>query len=101
MPLYAGGSKPFSKSIIKSAAKGPLMLTSRKLLFHGTMRSETILVDKIVAVDAMTDSIKITSEGKHKPLYFTAGNPFIWTLAIRSASRFDLSTGALPTDFTY
>ena len=97
MPFYFGGSAPITKQVLRTAAKGRLVLTDKELLFSGDARTVSADIGKLLSVESYSrDAIIVSVRDKAKPLIFTVANPIIWALTIRMATQLSLDHGVIP-----
>ena len=89
--IYIGGGESSSFQSLKELDSGALTLTTKRLVFTGSMESRVVNIKDIVSIDAFAaDSIVVSTGRKAKRQVYTVRNPIIWATLIRS-----IATGAI------
>lgn len=82
--IYIGGGQSRSVQSLKELDSGTLTLTTKRLVFTGSMESRVVNIKDIVSVEPFADAIEISSGKKAKRQVYVVRNPIIWVTLIRS-----------------
>lgn len=87
--IYLGGSKGKSVSDheLKTIDRGMLILTNKKLVFKGSIKTYTTNLQKIVGVDAFKDAFRVSKVNKQRPEVYYVSDGEIWANAINGAIK--------------
>ena len=82
--IYIGGGQSTSVQSLKKLDSGTLTLTTKRLVFTGSMESRVVNIKDIVSVEPLADAIEISGGKKAKRQVYMVHNPVIWVTLIRS-----------------
>src|SRR5262245_26240718 len=82
--IYVGGGESSSVQALKELDSGTLTLTTKRLVFTGSMESRVSNVKDIVSVENWADAIEISTAKKAKRQVYVVRNPLIWGALLRS-----------------
>ena len=85
--IYVGGGQSASSQTLKEVDSGTLTLTTKRLVFTGSMESRVVQFKDIVAVQAMGDAIELSVGNKAKRQIYLVRNPIIWGALLRTYSN--------------
>ena len=85
--IYVGGGQSASSQTLKEVDSGTLTLTTKRLVFTGSMESRVVQFNDIVAVDAIGDAIELSVGNKAKRQIYLVHNPIIWSALLRTYSN--------------
>jgi DNA-directed RNA polymerase subunit RPC12/RpoP len=94
--IYIGGGESRSVQSLKELDSGALTLTTRRLVFTGSMESRVVDVKDIVSVEPLADAIQITAGKKVKRQVYLVHNPIIWAMLTKYVIEGKLSAVANP-----
>lgn len=97
MPLLLGASQSRSVESMREAAEGELGLTVSSLNFHGGLRSQSIPLRKITAVEIMRDAFAVAVDGRARPVMFVVPNGILWGQLVKNLASLELQGPQLPT----
>ncbi len=82
---------------------GEIFITNEKILYKGIKENRTIPLEKILAVDTLKDSIRVSVDGRVKSIKFSVSNPYISSTLINilKSVKNPLSLGDLKSDVTF
>jgi hypothetical protein len=83
--IYLGGGQSSSVQSLKELDSGTLTLTTKRLVFTGSMESRVTNIKEIVLVQNFADAIEISSAKKTKRQVYLVPNPILWVANIRTA----------------
>ena len=83
--VYVGGRRGESHGEMRQIDAGNLLLTNKRLIFKGGMRSFEHKLDKVVSVEEYKDSIGIGVSNRQKAQYFIVNEPHKWAVFTRMA----------------
>ena len=92
--VYIGGGQSSSVQGLKKIGSGTLTLTTKRLVFTGSMESRVVSIKDIVSVEPLPDGIEVTTGKKAKRQIYSVHNPVIWTMLVRYAAEGKLSANA-------
>src|SRR5437660_9417606 len=72
---------------LKEVDSGTLTLTTKRLVFTGSMESRVVQFKDIVAVQAMGDAIELSVGNKAKREVYLVHNPILWGSLLRTYSN--------------
>ncbi len=97
--IYIGGGESSSVQSLKQLDSGTLTLTTKRLVFSGSMESRVANLKDIVSVEPFADAIQVSTGKKAKRQVYLVRNPIIWATLIRMAIKGGISaTAAKPVD---
>ena len=82
--IYVGGGQSTSVQSLKELDSGTLTLTTKRLVFTGSMESRVVKFKDIVSVQAMADAIELSIANKAKRQVYLVQNPILWGALLRS-----------------
>src|SRR6266496_427892 len=85
--IYIGGGQSSSVQALKQLDSGTLTLTTKRLVFTGSMESRVIDIKDIVSVGALADAIEISAARKAKRQVYVVHNPVLWGALLRTMSK--------------
>jgi hypothetical protein len=85
--IYVGGGQSASSQTLKEVDSGTLTLTTKRLVFTGSMESRVVQFKDIVSVQAMGDAIELSIANKAKRQIYLVRNPIIWGALLRSSVK--------------
>jgi transcription elongation factor Elf1 len=85
--VYVGGGQSSSVQDLKELDSGTLTLTTKRLVFNGSMESRVTDLKDIVSVENFTDAIEISTARKAKLQVYRVRNPMLWTALVKTVSR--------------
>ncbi len=85
--IYVGGGESSSVQALKQLDSGTLTLTTKRLVFTGSMESRVIDIKDIVSVGALADAIEISAARKAKRQVYVVHNPVLWGALLRTMSK--------------
>jgi ssDNA-binding Zn-finger/Zn-ribbon topoisomerase 1 len=83
--IYIGGGQSSSVQDLKELDSGTLTLTTKRLVFTGSMESRVANIKDIVSVQNFADAIEISTARKAKRQVYLVRNPLLWVANIRTA----------------
>ena len=92
--IYIGGGQSTSVQSLKKLDSGTLTLTTKRLVFTGSMESRVVNIKDIVSVEPIADAIEISGGKKAKRQVYMVHNPVIWVTLIKSVISGTLKVGA-------
>jgi hypothetical protein len=82
--IYIGGGESSSFQSLKELDSGALTLTTKRLVFTGSMESRVVNVKDIVSVEPFgADAIVVSTGRRAKRQVYVVRNPMIWSTLIR------------------
>jgi hypothetical protein len=82
--IYVGGGQSTSVQNLKELDSGTLTLTTKRLVFTGSMESRVVKFKDIVSVQAMADAIELSIANRAKRQVYLVHNPILWGALLRS-----------------
>jgi hypothetical protein len=82
--IYVGGGQSTSVQRLKELDAGTLTLTTKRLVFTGSMESRVVKFKDIVSVQAMGDAIELSIANRAKRQVYLVHNPILWGALLRS-----------------
>jgi hypothetical protein len=82
--VCVGGGQSASVASLKEVDSGTLTLTTKRLVFTGSMQSRVVQFKDIVSVQAMGDAIEISVANRAKRQVYLVQNPIIWAALLRT-----------------
>lgn len=82
--IYVGGGQSASVENLKEVDSGTLTLTTKRLVFTGSMQSRVVQFKDIVSVQAMGDAIEVSIANRAKRQIYLVHNPIIWGALLRT-----------------
>ena len=76
--IYVGGGQSTSVQSLKELDSGTLTLTTKRLIFTGSMESRVVNAKDIVSVNPLADAVEISSGRKAKRQVYLVRNPIMW-----------------------
>lgn len=92
--IYIGGGESRSVQSLKQLDSGTLTLTTKRLVFTGSMESRVVNNKDVVSVEPLLDAIEISTGKKAKRQIYLVRNPIIWATLMRTAIKGGLSATA-------
>ena len=83
--IYIGGGQSSSVQNLKELDSGTLTLTTKRLVFTGSMESRVANIKDIVSVQNFADAIEISTARKAKRQVYLVHNPLLWVANVRTA----------------
>ena len=90
--IYIGGGQSTSVQALKELDSGALTLTTKRLVFTGSMESRVANIKDIVSVENWTDAIEISTARKAKRQVYVVRNPILWSALVRTVISSGVST---------
>ncbi len=81
--IYLGQSE--SHGELRQIDKGHLLLTSKRIIFSGTMRNLEYKLDKVISVKEYSDAIEIGASNRKKVQIYSVDEPHKWAAFIQLA----------------
>ena len=94
--LYIGGGESRSVQSLKELDSGTLTLTTKRLVFTGSMESRVVNMKDIVSIEPFADAIQISTGKRAKRQVYLVHNPIIWATLVRTTIKGGVSTAAKP-----
>ena len=85
--IYVGGGESGSFQSLKELDSGTLTLTTKRLVFTGSMESRVVNIKDIVSVEPLADAIEISTAKKAKRQVYVVHNPIIWGALVRTVIK--------------
>jgi hypothetical protein len=82
--IYVGGGQSASVESLKEVDSGTLTLTTKRLVFTGSMQSRVVQFKDIVSVQAMGDAIEVSIANRAKRQIYLVHNPIVWGALLRT-----------------
>lgn len=82
--IYIGGGESRSVQSLKVLDSGTLTLTTKRLVFTGSMESRVVNVKDVVSIEPFADAIQLSTGKRAKRQVYMVHNPVIWVTLIRS-----------------
>ena len=73
--LGAGTSQSESSDELRDIDQGTLVLTTKRLVFMGSMRTSNVKLDDIIGIESYTDGIQVHRERKQRAETYVLGQP--------------------------
>ncbi|WP_428421928.1 hypothetical protein [Methylibium sp.] len=96
LPVYMGRSAAQSREVLRQASEGELGITPTSIIFNGPTRSAIVQLDRIIAVEVMSDGFTVAARGQSKPVVFVVSNGLLWGALVRNLVQIKLQGRALP-----
>jgi len=97
--IYIGGGESSSVQGLKQLDSGTLTLTTKRLVFTGSMESRVVSIKDIVSVEPLPDAIEVSTGKRAKRQIYSVHNPVIWTTLVRTVAKGGLSAAVIkPVD---
>jgi len=97
--IYIGGGESSSVQGLKQVDSGTLTLTTKRLVFTGSMESRVVNIKDILSVEQLPDAIEVSTGKKAKLQIYSVHNPVIWTMLVRTVVKGGLSATVIkPVD---
>lgn len=93
--IYIGGGQSSSVQRLKELDSGTLTLTTKRLVFTGSMESRVVNVKDIVSAEARPGGVEISAGKKAKRQVYLVRNPIIWAMLIRMVTKGELSAALI------
>jgi DNA-directed RNA polymerase subunit RPC12/RpoP len=93
--IYIGSGKSSSVQDMERLDSGMLTLTTKRLVFTGSMESRVVNIKDVVSIEAIPDGIEVSTGKKAKRQVYTVRNPLIWATLIRTAGKGGISATAI------
>jgi DNA-directed RNA polymerase subunit RPC12/RpoP len=84
--VYVGGGQSSSVQNLKELDSGTLTLTTKRLIFTGSMESRVTNLKDLVSVENFVDAIEISTARKAKRQVYRVRNPMLWGGLIKTVS---------------
>jgi len=94
--IYIGGGQSSSVQSLKQLDSGTLTLTTKRLVFTGSMESRVVNNKDVVSVEPLLDAIEISIGKKAKRQVYLVRNPIIGETLIRTVIKGGISAAAKP-----
>jgi hypothetical protein len=95
--IYIGGGQSSSVQALKQLDSGVLTLTTKRLVFTGSMESRVANVKDIVSVENYADAIEISTARKAKRQVYAVRNPMLWGALLRNVISGGVSVTLKPS----
>jgi DNA-directed RNA polymerase subunit RPC12/RpoP len=89
--IYVGGGQSTSVQSLKELDSGTLTLTTKRLIFTGSMESRVVNVKDVVSVNFFADAIEISTVRKAKRQVYLVRNPMMWGSLLLTVAKGGLS----------
>jgi hypothetical protein len=89
--IYLGGGQSTSVQSLKELDSGTLTLTTKRLIFTGSMESRVINGKDIVSVEPLADAIEVSTARKAKRQVYLVRNPLIWAALLTTVIKGGIS----------
>ena len=97
--VYIGAGQSSSVQGLKKIDSGTLTLTTKRLVFTGSMESRVVSIKDIVSVEPLPDAIEVSTGKRAKRQIYSVHNPVIWTTLVRTVAKGGLSAAVIkPVD---
>ena len=83
--VYVGSRRAESHGEMKKIDAGSLLLTNKRLVFKGGMKSFEHKLNKVISVEEYEDSMGISVSNRQKSQYFVLNEPRKWSVFTRIA----------------
>jgi hypothetical protein len=93
--IYIGGGQSTSVQSLKELDSGTLTLTTKRLVFTGSMESRAANVKDIVSVEPAADAIQVSTKRAKRQVYLVR-NPIIWTALLTTVTKGGISLKKTP-----
>jgi type II secretory pathway pseudopilin PulG len=94
--IYVGGGASESHQRLRQIDTGRLTLTSKRLIFDGSMENRTLRLPDIVSVQNWSDAIEVSTQRRAKSLVFHVENPLIWFTMVQQIASGNFSVPSPP-----
>src|SRR6266513_3427908 len=94
--IYIGGGQSTSIQSLKQLDSGTLTLTTKRLVFSGSMESRVANIKDVVSVEPLADAIEISTGKRAKRQVYLVRNPIIWATLVRTTIKGGVSVKAKP-----
>jgi hypothetical protein len=84
--VYIGGGQSSSVQALKQLDSGALTLTTKRLVFTGSMESRVTNLKDIVSIEGFADAIEISTAKRAKRQVYLVRNPILWRGLVRVVS---------------
>jgi len=84
--VYIGGGQSSSVQNLKKLDAGTLTLTTKRLVFTGSMESRVTNLKDIVSIEGFADAIEISTAKRAKRQVYRVRNPILWRGLVRVVS---------------
>ena len=91
--IYIGGGQSSSVQNLKELDSGTLTLTTKRLVFTGSMESRVANVKDIVSVENFADAIEISTAKRAKRQVYFVRNGTLWGVLVRTVVKGGVSIG--------
>jgi hypothetical protein len=71
-----------SQGVLKAIDSGQLVLTTKRLVFVGALRTASTDLRKLIRAEVFADSIRVNREGKSKAETYLTDNPVAYSIII-------------------
>ncbi len=85
--VYLSGSKSESHGELRTLDNGVLLLTNKRLIFNGDLRSTEYKLNKVISVEEYKDAVEIGVSNKQKVQIFVVDDPHKLTIYLRMAVK--------------
>jgi predicted RNA-binding Zn-ribbon protein involved in translation (DUF1610 family) len=97
--IYIGGGASSSVQGLKQIDSGTVTLTTKRLVFTGSMESRVVSIKDIVSVQWLRDAIEVSTTKRAKRQIYSVHNPLIWTMLVGYVAEGKLSANVIkPVD---
>jgi len=84
--VYVGGGASESQQRLKQIDTGTITLTTKRLIFDGSLENRTVQVSQVLSVSPWVDGFEVSTERRAKSQVYLVANPLIWTAAIKAVA---------------
>jgi hypothetical protein len=85
--IYVGGGQSQNVQSLKQIDSGSLTLTTRRLVFTGSLETRVVKLDDLVSVEQYADAVEIATSRRMKRQVQTVRNPLTWAAMTESLAR--------------
>jgi hypothetical protein len=98
--VYVGGGQSSSVQNLKELDSGTLTLTTKRLVFTGSMESRVANIKDVVSVENFADAIEISTARRAKRQVYLVRNPILWGTLVRTVISGGVSITVKPCSST-
>lgn len=85
--IHIGGGASESHDRLRRIDAGTLVLTSKRLVFDGSVENRSLKLESILSVEELLDGIEVSTDRRSKSLIFQVPNPLIWGKSLRAVAQ--------------
>jgi hypothetical protein len=84
--VYVGGGVSESQQRLKQIDTGRLTLTTKRLIFDGSIENRSLRLPDILSVQRWSDAIEVSTQRRAKSQVFRVENPMIWATMVEQTA---------------